>query len=209
MTYSLRALPLGGYVGFPDDDPKSKIPKDDPNLLKNRPILDRAIVLSAGVIFNIIFAWSILFTQVSLQWGPTDKCFWKSTRIDPGACASSCGSAEPMPENRRLRAHRDMQISGCGCIHIWPHLMYICPHHTTPHHATAPQHPCPLKPSTHSTCATRLPACVWLCTRPKAHPGLCVHRVQGLGSRVLACAGAWLPGPHSSKVCTSGKSCKP
>ena len=80
VTYSLRALPLGGYVGFPDDDPKSKIPKDDPNLLKNRPILDRAIVLSAGVIFNIIFAWSILFTQVSLTWGPPGLRLWKVPR---------------------------------------------------------------------------------------------------------------------------------
>ena len=46
-------------------DPKSKIPKDDPNLLKNRGILDRAIVLSAGVVANTVFAWSILFAQVS------------------------------------------------------------------------------------------------------------------------------------------------
>ncbi|MFM7471440.1 MAG: site-2 protease family protein, partial [Nodosilinea sp.] len=43
--YSLRAIPLGGFVGFPDDDPDSSIPSDDPNLLKNRPILDRAIVI--------------------------------------------------------------------------------------------------------------------------------------------------------------------
>ncbi|MER3477750.1 MAG: RIP metalloprotease RseP, partial [Leptolyngbya sp. ERB_1_2] len=35
--YALRALPLGGFVGFPDDDPESTIPPDDPNLLKNRP----------------------------------------------------------------------------------------------------------------------------------------------------------------------------
>lgn len=27
VEYALRALPLGGYVGFPDDDPNSTIPK--------------------------------------------------------------------------------------------------------------------------------------------------------------------------------------
>ena len=61
--YALRAFPLGGYVGFPDDDPESNIPADDPNLLRNRPILDRAIVISAGVIANLIFAYFLLVGQ--------------------------------------------------------------------------------------------------------------------------------------------------
>ncbi|MGB3694435.1 MAG: RIP metalloprotease RseP [Spirulinaceae cyanobacterium] len=61
--YAIRAFPLGGYVGFPDDDPDSDIPRDDPNLLSNRPILDRAIVISAGVIANLIFAYFLLVGQ--------------------------------------------------------------------------------------------------------------------------------------------------
>jgi membrane-associated protease RseP (regulator of RpoE activity) len=64
--YALRALPLGGFVGFPDDDPDSDIPADDPNLLRNRPILDRAIVISAGVIANLIFAYFLLVAQIGL-----------------------------------------------------------------------------------------------------------------------------------------------
>jgi membrane-associated protease RseP (regulator of RpoE activity) len=64
--YALRALPLGGFVGFPDDDPDSDIPPTDPNLLRNRPVLDRAIVISAGVIANLIFAYFLLVTQVSV-----------------------------------------------------------------------------------------------------------------------------------------------
>jgi len=62
--YAIRAIPLGGYVGFPDDDPDSKIPPNDPNLLRNRPVLDRAIVISAGVIANLIFAYFLLVTQI-------------------------------------------------------------------------------------------------------------------------------------------------
>ena len=62
--YAIRAIPLGGYVGFPDDDPDSEIPPNDPNLLRNRPILDRAIVISAGVIANLIFAYFLLVTQI-------------------------------------------------------------------------------------------------------------------------------------------------
>ncbi|MGK7877254.1 MAG: RIP metalloprotease RseP [Xenococcaceae cyanobacterium] len=63
--YAVRAFPLGGYVGFPDDDPDSNIPPDDPNLLRNRPILDRAIVISAGVIANLIFAYLVLVGQAA------------------------------------------------------------------------------------------------------------------------------------------------
>jgi len=61
--YALRLFPLGGYVGFPDDDPQSNIPLDDPNLLRNRPLFDRAIVISAGVIANLIFAYFLLVGQ--------------------------------------------------------------------------------------------------------------------------------------------------
>jgi membrane-associated protease RseP (regulator of RpoE activity) len=63
--YSLRAIPLGGFVGFPDDDPDSTIPEDDPDLLSNRPILDRAIVISAGVIANLVFAYLLFVGQFS------------------------------------------------------------------------------------------------------------------------------------------------
>jgi len=63
--YALRAIPLGGFVGFPDDDPESEIPPNDPNLLRNRPILDRAIVISAGVIANLIFAYLVYVAQFS------------------------------------------------------------------------------------------------------------------------------------------------
>lgn len=65
--YAVRAFPLGGFVGFPDDDPDSDIPPDDPNLLRNRPILDRAIVISAGVIANLVFAYIVLVALVGLQ----------------------------------------------------------------------------------------------------------------------------------------------
>jgi membrane-associated protease RseP (regulator of RpoE activity) len=69
--YALRALPLGGFVGFPDDDPESSIPPEDPNLLSNRPILDRAIVISAGVIANLLFAYFLLVTQVGIVGSPS------------------------------------------------------------------------------------------------------------------------------------------
>ncbi|XP_074567674.1 putative membrane metalloprotease ARASP2, chloroplastic isoform X2 [Curcuma longa] len=50
VEYSLRAFPLGGFVGFPDDDPDSDIPPDDADLLKNRPVLDRLIEALPGLL---------------------------------------------------------------------------------------------------------------------------------------------------------------
>ncbi len=64
VEYSLRALPLGGFVAFPDDDPQSTIPPDDPDLLRNRPVLDRIIVVCAGVAANMVFAFLTCVTQV-------------------------------------------------------------------------------------------------------------------------------------------------
>ncbi|KAF5741434.1 hypothetical protein HS088_TW10G00431 [Tripterygium wilfordii] len=75
VEYSIRAFPLGGFVGFPDNDPESNIPVDDENLLKNRPVLDRLIVVSAGVIANIIFAYIIIFVQVVSVGLPVQEAF--------------------------------------------------------------------------------------------------------------------------------------
>ncbi|WP_320674228.1 RIP metalloprotease RseP [Prochlorococcus sp. MIT 1341] len=66
VTYAIRALPLGGFVSFPDDQEENNIPEDDPNLLKNRPIPQRAFVISAGVIANLLLAWIVLFSQGAL-----------------------------------------------------------------------------------------------------------------------------------------------
>ena len=63
VQFALRAIPLGGFVAFPDDDEESAIPKDDPNLLSNRPLRQRALVIAAGVIANLLLAWLVLVAQ--------------------------------------------------------------------------------------------------------------------------------------------------
>ncbi|MBO8204917.1 RIP metalloprotease RseP [Prochlorococcus marinus] len=64
ITYSFRAFPLGGFVSFPDEELNNIDPKD-PNLLKNRPIFQRVIVISAGVFANLILAYTILILNVA------------------------------------------------------------------------------------------------------------------------------------------------
>jgi len=71
ITYSFRAFPLGGFVSFPDEELNNIDPKD-PNLLKNRPIFQRVIVISAGVFANLILAYTILIINVSSVGIPYD-----------------------------------------------------------------------------------------------------------------------------------------
>ncbi|KGF96874.1 putative membrane-associated Zn-dependent proteases 1 [Prochlorococcus marinus str. MIT 9302] len=71
ITYSFRAFPLGGFVSFPDEELNNIDPKD-PNLLKNRPIIQRVIVISAGVFANLILAYSILIINVTTTGIPYD-----------------------------------------------------------------------------------------------------------------------------------------
>jgi membrane-associated protease RseP (regulator of RpoE activity) len=73
-------VPLGGYVAFPDgEDEKSGYRADDPDLLNNRPLAQRAVVISAGVAANIVFALAVLLLQVSGAQG----C-WRAARARGG-----------------------------------------------------------------------------------------------------------------------------
>lgn len=93
VEYSLRALPLGGFVSFPDDDPDCPYPQDDPNLLRNRPVLDRAIVTAAGVIANVIFAYAICVAQAATI-GVAEPTYLPGVRlgsISPGTVAAAAG----------------------------------------------------------------------------------------------------------------------
>jgi regulator of sigma E protease len=60
VTYCIHAFLLGGYVSFPDDDPDSDIPEDDPGRLKNRKVWEKALVISAGVTANALLAYIIV-----------------------------------------------------------------------------------------------------------------------------------------------------
>ncbi len=71
VTYAIRALPLGGFVSFPEDDSDLNIPSDDKDLLSNRPIFQRLIVISAGIIANLVIAWIVLFGQATFIGLPT------------------------------------------------------------------------------------------------------------------------------------------
>ena len=56
----VHAMLLGGYVSFPDDEKDCDLPKDSPERFVNKPIWQRAIVVSAGVIANVICAIALV-----------------------------------------------------------------------------------------------------------------------------------------------------
>ncbi len=64
----VHAFLLGGYVSFPDDDKELNLPQDSPDRFLNRPIYQRLIVVSAGVLANVVCAFVLVFL-CALIWG--------------------------------------------------------------------------------------------------------------------------------------------
>jgi len=114
VEYSLRLVPLGGYVAFPDDDPEGKaaFPPDDPDLLKNRSIAERALVISAGVLANAAFAMAILTTQAR----PARRARARAQAAAPagGCCGHACARrTDGTRGGRRLSARVCVRLP-CG-----------------------------------------------------------------------------------------------
>ncbi|MGN1125676.1 MAG: RIP metalloprotease RseP [Candidatus Gastranaerophilaceae bacterium] len=68
LTILIHAFLLGGYVSFPDDEKDCDLPEDSPDRFLNRPIYQRAVVVSAGVAFNVICAYLIVLFA-AFWWG--------------------------------------------------------------------------------------------------------------------------------------------
>ncbi|EFJ48911.1 hypothetical protein VOLCADRAFT_80977 [Volvox carteri f. nagariensis] len=93
VEYCLNAVPLGDPAAAASSP---EIRPDDPDLLKNRPIPQRALVISAGVIANILFAYLILLAQISTV-GKAETAFLPGVRVlvpdTPAAAASAAARA--------------------------------------------------------------------------------------------------------------------
>ena len=80
-------------MAFPDEDEDCPYEKDDPNLLTNRPVLDRIIVTSAGVAANIVAALAICVVQAGVV-GFTEPEFFPGVvlgTINPDTVAEKAG----------------------------------------------------------------------------------------------------------------------
>lgn len=108
-SYALRILPLGGFVSFPRYVNETRLAerglKDfrvadeqrvdplDPDLLENRPRIQQAAVVVAGVAANLVFAWSCLFTS-AVSVGIPEVTLAQPisiVRVVPGSAAATAG----------------------------------------------------------------------------------------------------------------------
>ena len=71
-TYSLRLLPIGGYVSMAEKyDPKAKIKKD--RVLENKKFLNILWVLINGIVFNFVLAFVIFFISGLIYGRPVSE----------------------------------------------------------------------------------------------------------------------------------------
>jgi membrane-associated protease RseP (regulator of RpoE activity) len=70
---------------------------DDPDLLQNRPWFQRALVLSGGVVFNILLAFTIFFGEINIGSGLPQPVFEQGAVVTaiPRADAASKGILKP------------------------------------------------------------------------------------------------------------------
>lgn len=59
-TYALNALPLGGYVKIHGENPEDGDNKGDLRNFQNISWWKQVIILCAGVVFNLVFAWILM-----------------------------------------------------------------------------------------------------------------------------------------------------
>ena len=97
VQYALRAIPMGGFVAFPDDtdeEGEEVVNPADPDLLGNRPLPQRAVVIVAGVVANLLLAWVVLLAQGAVYGVPDGISADEGvviTAIAPGSAAASAG----------------------------------------------------------------------------------------------------------------------
>jgi membrane-associated protease RseP (regulator of RpoE activity) len=106
VLFALRAIPLGGFVSFPDDEENSGIASDDPDLMSNRPLPQRALVISAGVIANLLLAYLVLLLQVMTIGIPAG---YSAT---PGVLVSGVQAGAPAAAAGLRPGDRVLQIDG-------------------------------------------------------------------------------------------------
>ncbi len=106
VQFALRAIPLGGFVSFPDDDEDSSIPSDDPDLLTNRPLPQRALVIAAGVIANLLLAWAVLMAQGAFVGIPA------GFSATPGVLVSGVQQGQPAAASGLKAGDRILAVDG-------------------------------------------------------------------------------------------------
>jgi membrane-associated protease RseP (regulator of RpoE activity) len=84
-TYKIAILPLGGYVQMVGEGSDGDEEEDDPRSFKNKTVGQRMLIISAGVIMNIILGAICFIVVYQLNGVPRSPA--AISRIDPGSPA--------------------------------------------------------------------------------------------------------------------------
>jgi len=96
-TYKIGLIPLGGYVKMLGEGAESEEGEEDPRSYKNKSVGQRMVIISAGVIMNMLFA---IAGFVGIYMGPgIDRISGVIGQVDPGSPAWQAG----LPSGAQLR----------------------------------------------------------------------------------------------------------
>ncbi|MFO0807086.1 MAG: site-2 protease family protein [Gemmataceae bacterium] len=102
-TYKIAVFPVGGYVKMVGEGTESDDSEDDPRSFKNKTVGQRMLIISAGVVMNLIFAAVCFVAVFNISGVERQSCAignvdagapaWKAG-LRPGTVISKIGSIE-------------------------------------------------------------------------------------------------------------------
>ncbi|HSM37371.1 MAG TPA: RIP metalloprotease RseP [Longimicrobiales bacterium] len=120
--YVLSWVPLGGYVrmagmeelesveGGADADARAPGEEPSPRDFDAKPVGTRAMVISAGVIMNMLFAFFV-YAAMAAIWGVGIRADARLGRIDPSALPAGAVALADVPPGSRLLTVGDRDVS--------------------------------------------------------------------------------------------------
>jgi regulator of sigma E protease len=84
-TYKIAVLPLGGYVNMVGEGPDTDEDEDYPRSFKNKSVGQRMLIISAGVIMNVLFG--ILAFVIVYRYHGVERTVATVWRTEPGSRA--------------------------------------------------------------------------------------------------------------------------
>jgi regulator of sigma E protease len=129
--YVISWIPLGGYVkmGGMDDEVMERLEggaeegadaagvneprQPKPSDLDGKPIWARTLVISAGVIMNMLFAFAV-YTGVNAAWGLQELAETRIGRVQPGLLPPGADALAELPAGARLITVGERQVENWG-----------------------------------------------------------------------------------------------
>ncbi len=125
IAYSLRALPIGGFVSMVGEDEES----EDPNAFHRKPVWQRILITVAGASMNIligVLVMSILVMAQDMLPSTTIAKFQQNTTVEENAdlTESDVGLSTPSTETAGLRVGDTILKVGDTRVHIANEVVY-------------------------------------------------------------------------------------